>query len=140
MHKKLFLVSFIMLGLTSCTGKSQLSGGSIINVIRSTYTSLHFSYIVDSSANSTSNLSWLPPTENTDNSTLTDIKEFKIYYGPTPDLLVYSVTVEDPNLTNYTIENLYYNTVYFFAITAINNQGIESDRSNIISKHVSFGF
>jgi len=79
-------------------------------------------------------LSWTPPTANTDESSLTDLSGYKIYYGLSPDALTNSITVNNAGITSYVVENLTTNVVYYFSITAINGLNIESDLSNVTSK------
>jgi hypothetical protein len=46
---------------------------------------------------------------------------------------VYSVNVDAGNVTSYTVEGLQTGTLYYFAITAYNASGSESDVSNEVS-------
>ncbi len=80
-------------------------------------------------------LSWTPPTENTDDSTLTDLASFKIYYGESENELVHTITI-DSSKTTSTIRNLNTGRTYYFAVTAINEQGVESEKSDISSKFI----
>lgn len=82
-------------------------------------------------------LSWDAPSQNTDNSTLNDLARFVIYYGPASGTLDYSVNVNDPTATSYSVENLVKGTSYIFAMTAVNSSGVESDQSNIITRTIS---
>jgi hypothetical protein len=89
-------------------------------------------------AGSTGNvtLSWASPTLNSDGTPLTDLAGFKIYWGNTPDNLTHSVTIDNPGITTYVVENLTPAT-YYFAASAFNSLGIESKPSNAIKKTVS---
>ncbi|MCW8854871.1 MAG: fibronectin type III domain-containing protein, partial [Gammaproteobacteria bacterium] len=82
-------------------------------------------------------LSWTPPTENTDESTLTDLSGYKIYYGLSENSLTNSITINNIGLTSYVIENINTNTTYYFSITSINSLNVESDYSNIVSKFIT---
>lgn len=77
-------------------------------------------------------LSWTAPTENTDDSPLTDLVGFKVYYGASMSDLS---TVIDTTETQLKIQNLASNT-YYFAVTAVNSLGVESEISNIVNKIV----
>lgn len=81
-------------------------------------------------------LSWNQPTTNTDNTPLTDLAGYKIYYGNTSDNLSESITVNDSSAVNWLIENLHSGRSYFFALTAFNSKGVESDLSNIVKKDI----
>ncbi len=82
-------------------------------------------------------LSWLPPTKNTDGSTLTDLSGYKIFYGTSPDALTKRIDLKNAGLTSYVIENLAVGRDYYFAITAINSSDLQSEFSNIANETVN---
>ncbi|VAX13418.1 hypothetical protein MNBD_GAMMA24-2339 [hydrothermal vent metagenome] len=90
-----------------------------------------------SSATGVVTLSWLPPTENTDGSALTDLSGYKIYYGTSPDALTNTIALNNAGLTSYVVENLVVDANYYFAITAINSSEVQSGLSNVANKTVS---
>ncbi|VAW68279.1 hypothetical protein MNBD_GAMMA09-3536 [hydrothermal vent metagenome] len=118
------LLSFITLGVISCS--SETSDDAI---------SSKSGLFANKSGVAT--LNWLPPTENTDNSTLIDLMEYKIYYGLSADSLTESIVINNAGLTELVIENLNTNIKYYFVITSVNSLNVESIRSNIVSKFVS---
>jgi hypothetical protein len=73
---------------------------------------------------------WLPPTQNTDDSPLTDLAGYKLYWGTSPGTFPNSIFLGGPGLASYLVENLTPNT-YFFVITAFNDAGVESGFSNV---------
>jgi hypothetical protein len=73
-------------------------------------------------------VTWLPPTENTDDSVLDDLAGFNIYWGTELGELHNRVTVDNPGVTAQVFEDLSPGT-YYFATTAFNAQGFESDLS-----------
>jgi UDP-glucose 6-dehydrogenase len=75
-------------------------------------------------------LSWLAPTENTDGSALTDLVGYHIYYGTSASDLGYSIDVDDVGIQTYVINNLDAGT-WFFAVTAYNDEQVESNYSSI---------
>ncbi|NVJ51860.1 MAG: fibronectin type III domain-containing protein [Gammaproteobacteria bacterium] len=77
---------------------------------------------------------WTPPTQNSDGSALTDLAGYKIYYGTDAGNLIDAVTVEDPAANSFLMEQLLVGTTYYFAVSAVNQQGIESDWSEVVSK------
>lgn len=81
-------------------------------------------------------LSWTPPTENEDGSTLTDLAGYKIYYGVSEGSYPNQITVDNVGITTYVVENLSPDT-YFFVSTAFNSSGVESDYSNVASKTIN---
>ncbi len=94
-----------------------------------------------------STISWTPPTQNSDNTELTDLTKYRFYYGPDasslqaiPELDLADTTglVTSLNFNTLTDQDkelltnlLQGNSTHFFAMTAINSQNIESSFSNI---------
>jgi hypothetical protein len=76
-------------------------------------------------------VSWVPPTRNVDGTAITDLAGYRLYYGTTP-ALDQSVTIANPGLVRYVIGSLLRAT-YYFAVTAYNTKGQESDRSELES-------
>jgi hypothetical protein len=70
------------------------------------------------------NLAWDPSTE-------VDLAGYKIYYGYASG--DYDTSIDVGNTTTFQITDLEYNQTYYFASTAYNNSGLESDYSNEIS-------
>lgn len=80
-------------------------------------------------------LSWMPPTQNSDGSPLTDLAGYKIYYGVESGNYPMIIQVDNPGITLFVIDNLTPNT-YYFVITAFSRINNESDFSNEVSKQV----
>lgn len=95
-----------------------------------------FSINVAASAGGSVELSWVPPTENTDGTPLTDLAGYKIYWGTTAGDYSNSVTINNPGLATYVLENLVPAT-YFFVATAVNASGEESAPSQVASGTIS---
>ena len=81
-------------------------------------------------------LNWTPPTQNDDGSTLTDLAGYKIYWGTTPGVYPNSVTLNNPGLTSYVVDNLAPGT-YEFVATSFNSSGMESAYSNAATRTVN---
>jgi hypothetical protein len=81
-------------------------------------------------------LSWSPPTRNTDGSSLTNLAGYRISYGTSAGALSQTITVSNPGLTNYVVENLKSGT-WYFAIKAYTSSGSESAMSNVGSKTIN---
>jgi hypothetical protein len=77
-------------------------------------------------------LDWMPPTENSDGSVLTNLAGYTVYYGTSPDSLTESVKVTNPGLTAYTVSNLPSGT-WYFAVTSYSSAGVESVRTGTVS-------
>lgn len=81
-------------------------------------------------------LSWTPPDFNTDGSALADLSGYRIAYGREAGNFSESIWITDPTTTAYVIDYLSAGT-WYFAIVALNSEGMESDMSNVLSKTIS---
>jgi len=84
---------------------------------------------------SSATLTWTPPLTHTDGSALTDLAGYRIYYGTTSGNYSSVITLNNPGLSEYVIDNLPSNT-YYMVITAVDSSGIESTYSNEVSKSI----
>ncbi len=75
------------------------------------------------------------PTTNMDGSPLADLAGYRIYWGTTPGSYSNSVTVNNPGLASYMVENLVPST-YYFVTTAFNTAGNASEFSNMAQKTI----
>lgn len=138
-----FMVLVLAVFLTACGGSDGGSGGG--------------GGSGPTDGDGSAKLTWLKPTENTDNSQLNDLEGFYIYFGnedeylanPT-EFVAYSKRVDNFAMTsdgNMVCENLDSDTKmsctisgltdtsnWYFAVTAFNSLGVESGRSNIVCK------
>jgi hypothetical protein len=80
-------------------------------------------------------LTWMPPTENEDGSPLRDLSGYKLYWGTEEGAYPNSVTIDNPGVTRYVIENLTPAT-WHFVMTALTSQGLESEHSNLATQEV----
>ena len=94
-----------------------------------------YSITVVATATGSALLSWVPPTQNTDGSPLTDLAGHKVYWGLSPSNLNNTVTLNGAGITSYVVNQLTPAT-WYFATTAFDVDGMESGFSNIASKTV----
>ena len=94
-----------------------------------------FTITVTAIGQGTVTLNWAAPTQNEDNTPLVDLAGYRIYWGTSPGSYPNSVTVNNPGLTTYVVENLGPGT-YEFVATSFNSSGIESEFSNPVSRTV----
>jgi hypothetical protein len=94
-----------------------------------------FSIQVVATATGSAMLTWNPPTQNTDGSALTNLAGYKVYWGTSQSNYTNSVTISNPGLSSYVVDQLTPAT-WYFALTAVNSSGAESSFSNIASKQV----
>ena len=89
-----------------------------------------FAIVVSQVANGSATISWVPPTENTDNSPLTNLSGYRLTYGRSASQLDQTVNINNAGLTSYTVNGLATGT-WYFALYARASSGSESDASNV---------
>jgi len=94
-----------------------------------------FAVAVNQMSAGNATLDWMPPTENTDGSLLTNLAGYKLHYGNTPDQLTQVIKVTNPGLSSYVIDNLSPGT-WYFGITSYTSDGIESVGSAVVSTKI----
>jgi hypothetical protein len=124
--KVLFLLPFLFLSCSACGGRSEKAAPSVVR-------------------DHTATLTWAAPTKKVDGTTLSNLAGYKIYYGQSS--YSYTGTITLPissalckitggiNECTYTVEGLS-SGVYYFAVTAYDTAGNESDYSNERSKTI----
>lgn len=95
-----------------------------------------FSITVNAISLGSVTLNWTPPTENEDGSALVDLAGYRLYWGTTPGVYTDSVTLSNPGMTSYVVENLAPGT-YEFVATSFNAAGTESAYSNPATRTVN---
>lgn len=94
-----------------------------------------FDITVVATATGSATLSWNPPTQNTDGSALSNLAGYRVYWGTSPGTYTNSATIDNPGLSSYVVDQLTPAT-WYFALTAVNSVGSESEYSNVASKQV----
>ena len=87
-----------------------------------------------SQATSSTTLTWQAPVSNVDGSP-TNLSAFKVYWGTTPGSYPYSARISSTTVRTHTVTGLVTGT-YYFVVTALNGDGLESAYSNVWSKVV----
>jgi hypothetical protein len=125
--------------LTGTPSASQIGTYSNVTISvsdgRATASLAPFSISVVDVSNGGAALSWTPPTQNIDGTTLTNLAGYRIAYGTSATAMTQTVQVANPGVTSYTIDNLSPGT-YYFSVRAYTNNGTESSSSNVSSKLV----
>jgi hypothetical protein len=74
-------------------------------------------------------LSWTPPTQNTNGTTLTNLAGYRIFYGTSATSLTRSVQIANAGVSRYVVENLASGR-WYFSVRAYTSTGAESAGSN----------
>jgi len=81
-------------------------------------------------------LSWEAPTENTDGSVLLNLGGYVIHYGSASKTYTSTITISNPGLTSYVVEDLPPGT-YYFSMTTTTTSGEQSSPSAEASMTIS---
>jgi hypothetical protein len=103
---------------------------------RSSATLGPFTLTVTDAGTGSATLSWMPPTQNSDGTPLTNLQGYEIRYGLSRDEMSSVVSIDNPSLSIYMVENLTSGT-WYFAVSAVNSIGVISPLSNVASKTIS---
>lgn len=94
-----------------------------------------FAVSVNSVATGSVSLSWTPPTQYSDGSSLS-VAGYRVYYGTQQNVYNQQVDITNPSVSTVTIDNLTPDTYYFVA-TSVDGNGVESSYSNVATKVVT---
>jgi hypothetical protein len=94
-----------------------------------------FSLSVLANANGSATVTWTTPTQNTDDSPLTNLAGYVVVYGQSQSNLDQQVTISNASANSQTVANLTSGT-WYFGVIAVNSDGAQSDLSNIGSKTI----
>jgi hypothetical protein len=94
-----------------------------------------FAISVTAVATGSATLSWAAPTQNEDGSPLSNLAGYKVHWGTAQGSYSNTVTINNPGVTTYVLDNLVAGT-YYFATSAFNSLGVESHYSNEASKTI----
>jgi hypothetical protein len=81
-------------------------------------------------------LSWQAPTDNTNGSALMNLSGYVIYYGSVSQTYTSTITIDNPGLTSYVVEDLPPGT-YYFSMTSTTTSGSHSSPSAEASTTIS---
>lgn len=125
--------------LTGTPSNAQLGPYSniVISVSDGTAENTLAPFVITVAQNSMSSatVSWVPPTQNIDGTTLVDLAGYRIYYGINATAPSWSVEIASPDITTYLLKDLSPGT-WYFSVSAYALNGIESDASNTASKTI----
>jgi hypothetical protein len=94
-----------------------------------------FAITVNAPSNGSATLSWTPPSENTDGSSLSDLAGFRVQYGTSPTALTQTVQISNPGVVTYVVTGLNAGN-WYFSVRAYTSGGAESANSSVVSKTI----
>jgi Putative Ig domain len=111
----------IVISVSNASGSASLAAFSIT--------------VSEPQAPGSANLSWVPPTENTDGTPLTNLAGYRIEWGASAGSLSQSVTIANAGLTTYEVTALAPGT-WYFAVQAYTTAGTYGLLSNVVSQTI----
>jgi hypothetical protein len=94
-----------------------------------------FSLAVTQIGSGSATVSWLPPTTNTNGTSLSNLAGYRVRYGTSASSLTKTVQLANPGLSRYMITNLSPGT-WYFGVQAYTSTGTESALSKLASKTI----
>jgi hypothetical protein len=94
-----------------------------------------FTIAVQQSGNGSATLSWTAPTTREDGAPLTNLAGYKVRYGNAVGNYPTTVTISNPGITSYMVENLVSGT-WYFVLASYDSDGLESANSSPASKKI----
>ena len=87
-----------------------------------------FSITIEAFGNGSTTLTWIAPTERIDNTPLTNLAGFNVYYGQASGDYGNKIALNNPGIATYVVDNLSFGT-WYFVVTANDTNGLESNPS-----------
>jgi hypothetical protein len=94
-----------------------------------------FAINVVQNSSGTATLSWVPPTQNTNGTALSNLAGYRVYYGTSANTLTQQIQVPNPGISSYVVSGLA-SATYYFEVRAYNSAGTESASSNRVTKTI----
>ncbi len=95
-----------------------------------------FTVTVSPARTSSVTLSWVPPTTNTDGTRLVGLAGFRVFYGTASGLYSQNLSIASPSVTSVVLEGLGSGLTWYFAVTAVASDGVESAYATEVSKRL----
>jgi hypothetical protein len=80
-------------------------------------------------------LAWQAPTHNEDGTPLSDLAGYVVRYGRDPSSLDQQVSIPNPGITEYVVDDLTEGT-WYFNLASFNQAGIESRPTSVVAKTI----
>lgn len=138
------VVTALALALSACGGGGSSGAASSASSSAPTQSTPATSSVDSGTSNSSAptastnavTINWTPPTENVNDTPLTNLAGYNIHYGMTSGNYTQTITVANPGIATYVVQNLSPGT-YYFVVAAVNSAGTESPPSAQVSATVN---
>ena len=130
---ELALAALLCAGLAACNSSGSPSGSSSAASASASTGATSTTSPANTTAKSTM-LSWSPPTQNSDGSSLSNLAGYTLHYGTSSEDYTGSIEITNPTATSYVLSDSSFPPgKYYFAISAYNAQQVSSSLSGEIS-------
>ncbi len=134
---RLALAALICAGLAACNDSAASQSGNSPATSSAASTSAAAATSAASASTATNKsitLSWSPPTENSDGSSLNDLAGYTLHYGTASQDYTGTIEITSPTETSYVVsDSTFPPGTYYFAISAYNAQQVSSSMSGEVS-------
>jgi hypothetical protein len=125
------LAALICTGVAACGGSGSSAASTSASASPASVTSSTSS---STATNKSITLSWSPPTQNSNGSSLTNLAGYTLHYGTASQDYTGSIEITSPTETSYVVSNSNFPPgTYYFAISAYNAQQVSSSLSSEVS-------
>ena len=133
---RLVLAALICVSVAACndSGSSAGSASAASAGVATGTTSTTSAAAPASPTDKSVTLSWSPPTQNSDGSSLSNLAGYTLHYGTNSEDYTGSIEITNPTATSYVVNDSNFPPgKYYFAISAYNAQQVSSSLSGEIS-------
>jgi hypothetical protein len=133
---QLALAAFLCTGVAACGGQGASGSSAAVasNAAGSPAASSASSASSATASTKAVTLSWSPPTQNSDGSSLTNLSGYILHYGTASQDYTGSIEITAPTETSYVVSGSNFPPgTYYFAISAYNAQQVSSSMSGEVS-------
>ena len=134
---ELALAALLCASLAACNGSGSTSASTSGSSSAAASSAATGATSTTSSASSTAKsvtLSWSPPTQNSDGSSLSNLAGYTLHYGTSSEDYTGSIEITNPTATSYVLSDSNFPPgKYYFAISAYNAQQVSSSLSGELS-------
>lgn len=131
---QLTLAALMCTALAACGGSGSPSGATTAQSVNPFGSAANGATSTPAPTTKSITLSWSPPTQNSDGSSLTNLAGYTLHYGTAPQDYTGSIEITSPTKTSYVLSDANFPPgTYYFAISAYNARQVSSSFSGEVS-------
>ena len=131
---RLAFAALICASLAACNGSGSSGAGSSAASSAAASSAAATGAAAGNPTDKSVTLSWSPPTQNSDGSSLSNLAGYILHYGTSSEDYTGSIEITNPTATSYVVSGGNFPPgTYYFAISAYNAQQVSSSLSGEVS-------